>query len=158
MATLAAETYAGAFAATAAIPFVGPALAPGVAATALATMLAGSAAAGAAGSAIGVTAATFHTGGIIGRGSRPTRLVSSDVFAGAQRAHEGLAPDERPVIVQKDEGIFTPAQMAALGAGFEGRIDNHVHVYLDGREQTKVQMKVLEKDGVLLGRFKRALS
>jgi len=103
-------------------------------------------------------AALYHTGGIVGRGSRPSRLVSPDVFAGAQRAHTGLGPDEKPVIVRKDEGIFTPAQMAALGAGLEGRIDNHVHVYLDGKEQTKAQVKVLEKDGMLLGRFQKALS
>ena len=103
-------------------------------------------------------AALYHTGGIVGRGSRPSRLVSPDVFAGAQRAHTGLGPDEKPVIVKKDEGIFTPAQMAALGAGLEGRIDNHVHVYLDGKEQTKAQVKVLEKDGMLLGRFQKALS
>jgi len=160
MATLAAETYGGAFAATAAIPIVGPALAPGVAAAALATMLSGSAAAGAAGGGIGAAVATYHEGGIVGRGSRPTRLVSSDVFAGAQRAHTGLAPDEKPVIVKNDEGIFTPAQMAVLGAGLglEERIENHVHVYLDGKEQTKAQVRWLKKDGILLKSFQRAIS
>jgi len=160
MATLAAETYAGAFAATAAIPIVGPAMAPGVAAASLATMLAGSTAAAASGGAIGAGVATYHTGGIVGRGSRPTRLVSPDVFAGAQRAHTGLGPDEKPVIVKNDEGIFTKEQMAAMGTGLglEDRIDNHVHVYLDGREVTKAQLKLLEKDGMLLGRFQRALS
>jgi hypothetical protein len=105
-------------------------------------------------------AALYHEGGIVGRGSRPSRLVSLDVFAGAQRAHQGLAPDERPVIVRKDEGIFTPAQMAALGMGDEGsgRLDFHVHVYFNGREVTKDMAHTLETDGVLLDRFRRALS
>ena len=53
MGQLAMQTYAGAFAATAAIPYVGPAIAPGVAAASTAAMLAGSAAAKVAGMAAG---------------------------------------------------------------------------------------------------------
>jgi len=104
-------------------------------------------------------AAYYHQGGIVGRGSRPSRLVSADVFAGAQRAHEGLAPDERPVIVRKDEGIFTPEQMAALGLGanMERRIDNHVHVYLDGRDITKAGIRTWKKNGVLKRQAQQAL-
>jgi len=64
MGILAAETYAGSFAATAAIPIVGPALAPGVAAASTAAMLAGATAAGTTGSAVGVGIASFDQGGI----------------------------------------------------------------------------------------------
>ena len=105
-------------------------------------------------------AALYHEGGIVGRGSRPSRLVSSDVFAGAQRAHQGLAPDERPVIVRKDEGIFTPAQMVSLGMGETGEIELHLHnhLYMDGREQTKTMIHKIKCDGILLNRLRRALS
>jgi len=65
LSVLAAQTYAGAFAATAAIPIIGPALAPGVAAGAVATMLGGAAAAGSAGSAMGVAVAGFAKGGVV---------------------------------------------------------------------------------------------
>lgn len=61
MGQLAAQTYGGAFAATAAIPIVGPFLAPGVAQAALTAMIAGSVAASAAGSA----AAVFQQGGVV---------------------------------------------------------------------------------------------
>jgi len=99
-------------------------------------------------------AAYYHEGGIVGRGSRPTRLVSPDVFAGAQRAHQGLGPDERPVIVKKDEGIFTPAQMAALSMG-EKEIHIHNHLYINGRPVTKEVIHTLETDGILNARFKK---
>jgi len=53
MGQLTQQTYASAFAATAAIPIIGPALAPGIAAASTAAMLAGSAGAKMAGMAIG---------------------------------------------------------------------------------------------------------
>jgi hypothetical protein len=42
---------------------------------------------------------SFHKGGIVG----------------APRLHSGLMPGEYPAILQKGEGVFTPAQMKALG-------------------------------------------
>ena len=102
------------------------------------------------------TIAEMHTGGIVGRGPQRTRLVSPDVFAGAQRAHQGLAPDERPVIVKKDEGIFTPAQMAALNMG-EKEIHLHNHLYINGRPVTKEVIHTLETDGLLNARFKKTI-
>jgi len=152
------DTYAAAqaaYKAMAGIPVVGPALGVAAAAAAIAAGMARV-------SAIQgqEMAEMYHAGGIVGRGVQSSRLVSPDVFAGAQRAHTGLGPDEKPVIVKNDEGIFTKEQMAAMGTGLglEGRIDNHVHVYLDGREITKAQLKLLEKDGMMVGRFQRALS
>lgn len=64
MGVLTAETYAGAFAATAAIPVIGPAIAPGVAAAATAAMLSGSVAVGAAGAALGAGIAGVAHGGM----------------------------------------------------------------------------------------------
>jgi len=105
-------------------------------------------------------AALYHEGGIVDRGSRPSRLVSPDVFAGAQRAHQGLGPGERGVIVKEKEGIFTEKQMAALGMGGTGELELHLHnhLYMDGREQTKTMIHKIEVDGILLNRLRRALS
>jgi len=64
MGILAAETFAGAFAATAMIPIIGPALAPGVAIAATSAMLAGATAAAATGAAFGAGVASFDQGGI----------------------------------------------------------------------------------------------
>ena len=33
------------------------------------------------------------------------------------RAHSGLAPNEKPIIIRDGEGVFTPGQMKALGGG-----------------------------------------
>jgi hypothetical protein len=57
-----------------------------------------------------------HTGGIVGLEGARTRLVPAWAFAGAPRLHGGLAPDEFQAILKKDEGVFTPAQMRALGS------------------------------------------
>jgi len=64
LATLSAETYAAAFASTAAIPIVGPGMAPAVAAASVATMLAGAATSGTAGAGMGATIASYDSGGI----------------------------------------------------------------------------------------------
>lgn len=85
MSTLAAQTYAGAFAATASIPVVGPALAPGAATAALGEMLAGATAAGTAGAALG---------GVLGV------------------AHAGLenVPEDSTFLLKKGERILSPSQ------------------------------------------------
>lgn len=60
----------------------------------------------------------FHSGGLIGTdAASSSRAVSPLAFAGAQRYHGGLLPDEFPAILQKGEGVFTRGQMAALGGG-----------------------------------------
>jgi hypothetical protein len=56
----------------------------------------------------------YHTGGM-GYEDIATRLVSAVAFANAPRAHTGLAPNEKPVIIDKSEGIFTAGQMRAMG-------------------------------------------
>lgn len=44
-----------------------------------------------------------------------TRRIPSILFSGAPRLHSGLMPGEYPAILKKDEGVFTPAQMRAMG-------------------------------------------
>jgi hypothetical protein len=59
-------------------------------------------------------AGLFHRGGMANESSS-YRLVPSLAFAGAPRYHIGIGPDERAAILRKDEGVFTPGQMKALG-------------------------------------------
>lgn len=75
------------------------------------------------GAGVGLNAGTVgsniaHSGAIAG-GARVSRQVSPLAFAGAQYFHRGgiagLRPDEVPTILRRDEGVFTPEQMAALG-------------------------------------------
>lgn len=56
----------------------------------------------------------FHKGGMANEPSF-YRLVPSFAFANAPRYHGGFASDERPAILKKGEGVFTPGQMKALG-------------------------------------------
>jgi hypothetical protein len=59
----------------------------------------------------------FHGGGIVGGDASFYRNVSSALFNGAKRFHEGgmIGADEVPIIAKKGEGVFTQQQMAALG-------------------------------------------
>lgn len=69
----------------------------------------------------------FHGGGVP-LYDRPslTRFVDPALFQGAPRAHSGIGPGEMPAIIRKDEGVFTPGQMRALGRG-SGKFELHVH-------------------------------
>jgi hypothetical protein len=58
--------------------------------------------------------ALLHTGGIAGMATS-VRSVHPSVFVGAPRYHTGLMPGEVAAILKRDEGVFTPGQMAALG-------------------------------------------
>lgn len=69
----------------------------------------------------GMTTGIFHSGGIIGADMPGARLDHPALYADAPRFHTGRDPfglmaGEQRAIVKKDEGIFTPAQMRALGA------------------------------------------
>jgi tape measure domain-containing protein len=71
---------------------------------------------GGKGAAVGL----FHTGGIIGAGARPSKMLSAAAFHGAPKFHTGgivdsLLPSEVPIIAKKGEGVFTPDQMDAMG-------------------------------------------
>jgi tape measure domain-containing protein len=70
---------------------------------------------------------TAHTGGVMGQDSLRMAPVDPAVFTGAPRFHSGKMPTAMPstmpklgggemaAILKKDEGVFTPGQMAALG-------------------------------------------
>ncbi|MGE3230264.1 MAG: tape measure protein [Hyphomicrobium sp.] len=63
---------------------------------------------------------SFHGGGIVGVDQVASRVVSLDAFRNAQRFHSGrkppgVGPNEVPAILHTDEGVFTPAQMKAMG-------------------------------------------
>ena len=59
-----------------------------------------------------------HGGGLAGGPGRTRSGVNPLVFAGAPRLHfGGIAGDEVPTILRRGEGVFTPAQMEALGGG-----------------------------------------
>jgi len=58
----------------------------------------------------------LHAGGIVGTDPTPLRQAPLDLLASAPRYHAGgLAGDEVPAILKRGEGVFTAAQMAALG-------------------------------------------
>lgn len=56
-----------------------------------------------------------HSGGIIGEDALPTRRAPASAFLAAPRYHSGGMAGEVPAILQRGEGVFTPAQMRALG-------------------------------------------
>ncbi len=60
----------------------------------------------------------FHSGGIVGSGEGSgMRQVDPSIFYGARRMHSGgIADGEVPAVLQAGEGVFTPGQMAAIGA------------------------------------------
>jgi TP901 family phage tail tape measure protein len=62
-------------------------------------------------------ATVAHSGGVLGHDVLPIRSVSSDVFTSAVRAHNGLMPNERPIVARNDEAVLTPEQMRMLGEG-----------------------------------------
>jgi hypothetical protein len=64
---------------------------------------------------------TFHGGGIVGRDrASGVRYIHPAYFDNAPRFHAGRppwGPGERGAILRDDEGVFTQAQMRALGRG-----------------------------------------
>lgn len=63
----------------------------------------------------------LHGGGMVGREATFTRAVNPSLFAAANRFHTGgITGDEVPIIAKRGEGVFTPGQMKAIGAGMSG--------------------------------------
>ncbi|MCE5185073.1 MAG: hypothetical protein LLF76_02990 [Planctomycetaceae bacterium] len=63
-----------------------------------------------------MAAPVMHGGGIAGILGL-SRFVPASAFLNAPRYHKGFMPDEVPAVLRRDEGVFTPEQMAALGRG-----------------------------------------
>jgi hypothetical protein len=58
----------------------------------------------------------FHAGGIVGGFAPSVRSVDMSLFSGAPRFAAGRIVDgEVPIVAHKGEGVFTPAQMKAMG-------------------------------------------
>lgn len=108
----AAQTWANAFAATAAIPIVGPALAPEVATAALAAMLAGVSAASASGAAAGGAAAGGAAGGL-------ENVPETGTFI--------LHRNERVLSQGQNESLMAMLDTALIGGG-EGPLGVQVQI------------------------------
>lgn len=65
--------------------------------------------------------AMLHTGGIAGsEGSRRSFRIGINP-AVLPRYHSGIGPDEQMAVLRKDEGVFTPGQMRAIGTAIGNR-------------------------------------
>ena len=75
----------------------------------------------------------FHEGGGVGSAGQPTRQLA---FAGVPRLHSGgLAPDERPAILQTEEGVLSRKGMKNLdklnlgkAGGGDGGVVNNFYI------------------------------
>ena len=74
---------------------------------------------------------TYHGGGIVGIDGGPSRLVS---MTGAPRLHGGLMPGEFPAVLQRGEGVFTPAQMRAMASPINVTVNNNSRASVDVRQ------------------------
>lgn len=82
----------------------------------------------------------FHSGGMAGGAAPATRMVNPAVFRGAPRLHGGgLASNERPIIADKTEGIFTRDQMAALAPVGSGNVQVNVYNNGDSKVETRTR-------------------
>jgi lambda family phage tail tape measure protein len=67
------------------------------------------------GGGYGGIAGGYHSGGM---GSEPSFIrigLNPHIFDTAPRYHSGIGPGETAAIIRKDEGVFTPGQMKAMG-------------------------------------------
>ena len=94
--------------------------------------------------ASGFLASILHSGNIAGARNVPTRLVSSAVFDGAPRFHQGVGPGERAAIIREDEGVFTPEQMKAMAP--VGRSNGDVTVNLINQTGQNMQATARRND------------
>lgn len=79
----------------------------------------------------------FHGGGMYGEGTGAPRRLKGPMFV--PKLHSGLMPDEFPAILKKDEGVFTPKQMKALGAMINGGTSINVPVTVNGGMADRAQ-------------------
>lgn len=104
--------------------------------------------------------AFLHSGGIVGAGSSFGRMVNPGVFNGAPRFHTGgIAGDEVPIIAKRGEGVFTPAQMRALG-GRGGATVNVTQNFQVGDTVTsaKLREELKLQQGRAQAGFRRAMT
>lgn len=110
-------------------------------------------------------AGLFHSGGIVGRFG-PTRYVDPSIFVGAPRFHDGgLVAGERPIIAKDGEGVFTAAQMKAMGSGGGGITIHHapqtnIVVQGDVSEKTMpmIQAAIAQNNAVQVKNLQRTIN
>jgi hypothetical protein len=76
---------------------------------------------GAGGGIMGLVGKLFHSGGVVGSGSGPSRSISPAAFAAAPRYHQGgiagLMPGEVPAILKRGEEVITEDDPRHIGNG-----------------------------------------
>jgi hypothetical protein len=113
----------------------------------------------------GMLGQAFHSGGMVGIDG-VSRYVHPAYFDDAPRFHDGLAPDEFPAILQQGEGVFTPAQMKAMGAGDVYNIDARgadraglarleARIAAMGASMSHVAVEAMRREGYRKGRATR---
>jgi hypothetical protein len=113
----------------------------------------------------GALASVFHDGGVVGAGGG-NRTVSPLVFAGAARYHSGgiagLAPDEVPAILRRNEEVLTEndPRNRLNGGGASGAqqsmrfvlVDDRANIgdYLSSSEGEKVQIETIRRNAMTI--------
>ena len=65
----------------------------------------------------GITPRWFHTGGVPAAAEGAgRRTLPASVFERAPRYHTGIGPREQAAVIRRDEGVFTPGQMASMAS------------------------------------------
>ena len=76
---------------------------------------------GLGGAIMGSVGKLFHSGGVVGSGSGPSRTIAAAAFAGAPRYHQGgiagLQPGEVPAILKRGEEVLTQDDPRHVGNG-----------------------------------------
>ncbi len=99
------------------------------------------------------SASVSHAGSIVGQSGGRNVSVNSNLFSNAQRYHTGgVIGQEVPAILEKGEGVFTAAQMKAIGAGMSGPREAKVNIINNtGTEvESEETMARFSPDGMIL--------
>lgn len=108
----------------------------------------------ATGAPLDLTAALQFHGGGMGYEPAPTRFVDARMVPAAPRFHGGVGPDEMLSVIRRNEGVFTPGQMRALGQGAVvqvfnnsgGRVRKQRSRTPDGRELIRLFIGAVAED------------
>lgn len=109
-----------------------------------------------------------HGGGIVGEAGGGFRRVNMANFYGASRYHTGgIVGDEVPIIARRGEGVFTQAQMQAMGSSGAvsvamGGVHIEVHGNMDDKalQEVKAELAQFKRDqpGLIVNTVKQARS
>jgi hypothetical protein len=114
----------------------------------------------------GMLGQAFHSGGMVGIDG-VGRYIHPAYFENAPRFHDGLMPDEFPAILQQGEGVFTQAQMKAMGGSGDvynidargadraGMARLEARIAALGGSMSHVALEAMRRDGYRKGRATR---